>query len=404
MDSILHEWGSLLLRWLHVIAGIAWIGSSFYFIGLDLSLRKREGLPEGVGGEAWQVHGGGFYRMQKYVTAPPELPRELTWFKWESYATWLSGFALLVWIYYLQADLYTIDPAVRALPAWGAAAIGVGSLAVGWLVYDALCRSPLGRSDAALGLVGFGLILAAAWGYGQVFSARAAFIHTGALAATLMAGSVFLTIIPNQRVVTADLIAGRVPDPALGRAAKQRSLHNNYLTLPVVFLMVANHSPLAYSSRWSVAIIALVIVAGGVIRHFFNQGHAGRGEPWWTWGLAAACLALAAWLSVAGAPGVAVALNPPRYATSATVSAADHLAEAVPLIQGRCAMCHAAEPVWGSMRTPPKGVRLDTEAEIARHASAIYVQAVLTHAMPPNNVTEMTLEERAVVASWLAAR
>ncbi len=403
-NPILLEWGSLLLRWVHVIAGIAWIGSSFYFIALDLALRKADGLPQGVAGETWQVHGGGFYRMQKYTVAPPELPKELTWFKWEAYTTWITGFALLVWIYYLQADIYLIDPAVRAMPAWLAATIGIGSLIVGWVVYDQLCKSPLGKNDLALGLVGFVLLCAAAWGYQQVFGARAAFIHTGALIGTLMVASVAHTIIPNQRRVVADLIAGRTPDPALGKAAKQRSMHNNYLTLPVVFLMLGIHYPLAYSSTFAWAIVGLVIVAGAVVRHFFNSGHAGKGHPWWTWGAAAACLALAAWISVA-TPRVGAT---PAAQSQERADPDEHrnprFLAAVEVVQMRCAMCHAEVPVWATYAAPAGGVRLDTAEDIARRRKQIAVQSVLTYAMPPNNITGMTLDERQVLAAWLERR
>lgn len=397
IDPQLAEWISQILRWIHVITAVAWIGSSFYFIHLDLSLKKREGLASGIAGEAWQVHGGGFYNMQKYTVAPPQLPSELTWFKWESYSTWISGFFLIVWIYYLQADLYTIDPAVRALAPWQAAGIGIGGLVLGWLVYDGLCRSPLGKNDLALGVVVFLYILAAAFAFTTVFNGRAAFLHTGAMIATWMSASVFFVIIPNQKKVVAELIAGRTPDPTLGREAKQRSTHNNYLTLPVIFLMLSNHYPLAWSSRYAVAIVGLVVVAGAVIRHFFNAQHAGRGSPWWTWGVSAACLALAAWLSVVGKPGNA-------NLAAAPVAMPAAFEEAVLAVQSRCSMCHAAEPVWDGIAIAPKGVRLDTPEEIARHAEAIRVQSVLTHAMPPNNITEMTLDERRAVAAWLAHR
>jgi uncharacterized membrane protein len=394
----LSEWVSQLLRWTHVITAIAWIGSSFYFIHLDLSLKNREGLPAGVGGEAWQVHGGGFYNLRKYIVAPPELPNELTWFKWESYSTWISGFFLLVWVYYLQADLYTVDPAVRPLTAWQAAAIGIGALAVSWLVYEGLCRSPLGRNGVALGAVLLLYIVLAAYLFTLVFNGRAAFLHTGAMIATWMSASVFFVIIPNQKKVVAALIAGETPAARLGAEAKLRSTHNNYLTLPVVFLMLANHYPLAWSSAYAVVIVGLVVVAGAVIRHFFNSQHAGKGSPWWTWGAAAVCVALAAWLSILGKPGNANAAGAPA---GSAVAAFD---EAVLAVQSRCSMCHAAEPVWDGIAIAPKGVRLDTPDEIARHADAIRIQSVLTHAMPPNNITEMTLDERRAVAAWLAHR
>jgi uncharacterized membrane protein len=402
IDPQISEWISQILRWIHVITAIAWIGSSFYFIHLDLSLKKREGLPVGVGGEAWQVHGGGFYNMRKYLVAPAELPSELTWFKWESYSTWISGFFLIVWVYYLQADLYTIDPAVQALEPWQAALIGIGGLAVGWIVYDALCRSPLGRNDLALSAVLFLYILAATWLFTLVFNGRAAFLHIGAMIATWMTASVFLVIIPNQKKVVAALIAGRTPDPALGLQAKQRSTHNNYLTLPVIFLMLSNHYPLAWSSRYAVAIVGLVVMAGAVIRHFFNAQHAGKGSPWWTWVAAAACLGAAIYLSIVGKPGNANRAEAP--AGAAAFGAPSPTDEAVLAIQSRCSMCHAGEPVWGGIAIAPKGVRLDTPEEIARHAEAIRIQSVLTHAMPPNNITDMTLEERRAVAAWLAGR
>jgi uncharacterized membrane protein len=401
LDPQISEWISQILRWIHVITAIAWIGSSFYFIHLDLSLKKREGLPAGVGGEAWQVHGGGFYNMRKYLVAPAELPSELTWFKWESYSTWISGFFLLVWVYYLQADLYTIDPAVLALQPWQAASIGIGGLMVGWLVYDALCRSRLGRNDLALGVVLFLYILAATWLFTLVYNGRAAFLHAGAMIATWMTASVFLVIIPNQKKVVAALIAGRTPDPALGQQAKQRSTHNNYLTLPVIFLMLSNHYPLAWSSRYAVAIVGLVVLAGAVIRHFFNAQHAGKGSPWWTWGAAAACLGAAVYLSIAGKPGNA---NLAEAAGAGAAATAAPTEEALRAIQSRCSMCHAGEPVWGGIAIAPKGIRLDTPEEIARHAEAIRIQSVLTHAMPPNNITDMSLEERRAVAAWLALR
>ncbi len=403
LDAALTEWTGQLLRWLHVITAIAWIGSSFYFIMLDLSLKKRESLPEGVGGEAWQVHGGGFYHMQKYMVAPSHMPTELTWFKWESYATWISGFFLLIWIYYLQAELYTIDPSVMALAPWQAGAIGIGALIAGWFIYDGLCKSPLGRNDMLLGVALFAFILLAAWFFFQIFSPRAAYLHTGALIATWMSGSVFRVIIPNQKIVVADLIAGRTPDPALGKQAKQRSLHNNYLTLPVIFLMLSNHYPLAWSGSYAIAIIGLVLIAGAAIRHFFNLHHAGRETPGvtitWTWGLAAMSMALAVWLSFAGRPS----LDDVDFTTGqAPVELRTPLfEEAVLTLQGRCVMCHASEPFWPGIASAPKGVVLQTEADILRFAGQIRAQSVDTRAMPPNNITHMSLEERRLVRDWL---
>jgi uncharacterized membrane protein len=394
-EPIVADWISLIVRWIHLITGIAWIGASFYFIHLDASLRRSGSLPAGVGGEAWQVHGGGFYRMQKYLVAPPEPPEHLTWFKYEAYSTWLSGFVLLGLIYYLSADLYLIDPAVMDLPVWGAILISVLSLAFGWLIYDQLCKSRLGANTALLCALGFVFLLAASWGYTRVFSGRGAYIHAGALIGTIMVANVFFVIIPNQKVVVADLIVGRTPDPRLGAQAGQRSLHNNYLTLPVLFLMISNHSPLSFATRWNWLIVGVVIIVGAVIRHFYNMRHAGRPNPWWTWGVAGAGMALVVWLSAATPSGEegAAALTPEPVP----------FAEVENIVLSRCSMCHAAEPVWEGIAAAPKGVRLDTPEMIRRHAREIRLQATLSHAMPPSNITEIPPEERQILAAWIAA-
>ncbi|WP_158045742.1 urate hydroxylase PuuD [Skermanella pratensis] len=395
MDAIVWEWVNFMLRWLHVITAIAWIGSSFYFVHLDASLRRREGLPKGTSGEAWQIHGGGFYHMVKYNVAPAQLPDELTWFKWEAYATWISGFFLLVVLYYRGADLFLTDQTVMELSQWQAIAISAGSLVLGWVVYDRLCKSPVGRNDTTLILTGFALLVLAAWGFSEVFSGRGAMLQVGALIGTMMAANVAHTIIPNQKKVVADLLAGRTPDPALGKEAKQRSMHNNYLTLPVLFLMVSNHYPLAFGTGHVPAIVALVLVVGATIRHFFNSRHAGKPTPWWTWGVAVAGVAGIIWLS---------ALGPNADALASTVNGAEpvEFAQAEEVILTRCSMCHAEVPAWEGLPTPPRGVRLDTPDEIQRHAGQIRLQAVLSDAMPPGNITMMTSEERRVLAAWTA--
>ncbi|NIA68683.1 urate hydroxylase PuuD [Pelagibius litoralis] len=393
MVMVFWEWLDMAVRWLHVIAGIAWIGSSFYFIALDLSLRKREGLPEGAGGEAWQVHGGGFYNMVKYMVAPARMPDQLTWFKWEAYTTWLSGVALLVLVYYLQAELYMIDAAVMALAPWTAVAISVGGLALGWVVYDLLCKSPLGRNDTVLALVGFVFLVAISYGFTLVFSGRGVYMQMGALIGTMMVANVFVIIIPNQRKVVADLIAGKQPDPKLGAQAKQRSLHNNYLTLPVIFVMISNHYPLAFASKWNWLILAIVLVMGALIRHFFNTKHKGGKEPWWTWGAAALGLTAIVWLSAQPATPVEEAKVPQGY----------EMAEVENVVLSRCSMCHAAEPLWEGITVAPKGVLLETPAQIRAHARAIEMQVVRSHAMPPGNITEIEAEERQLLAAWLAA-
>jgi uncharacterized membrane protein len=400
--DILLLWGEAFLRWLHVIAGIAWIGSSFYFIHLDYSLKQREGLPAQAYGEAWQVHGGGFYNMVKYLVAPARMPEELTWFKWEAYATWISGFALVVAIYYAGASLYLIDPAVLDISPAVGIAVSIAGLVLGWAVYDGLCRSPLGRNETVLAAAGFVFLVVLAYAFSRVFSPRGAFMQMGALIGTIMAANVLMIIIPGQRKVVADLIAGRTPDPVHGRRGKQRSTHNNYLTLPVVFVMISNHYPLAYATRFSWMILALVLVMGAVIRHFYNVRHKGLPSPWWSWGVAAACGLAIMWLSSLGP-----AEQPRQRGKRAEAPAAAtpvSFKDVEDIVVSRCSMCHAREPVWAGITVAPKGVMLDTEARIRAHAREIAVNAVWTSAMPPSNVTQMTPEERELLAGWIAAR
>ena len=412
LDAYLVEWGSQLLRWLHVIAAIAWIGSSFFFIHLDASLKAAPDAPLNEAGQptqfiAWQVHGGGFYAMRKYLVAPETLPAELTWHKWQAYWTWISGFFLLVWVYYAQSELYLIDPAVMALSPLAAGAIGIAALAGGWLFYDLLCRSPLGRNDVVLGLLGFGYVVAASFAFASVFSGRGALIHTGALMATIMSANVFFVIMPNQRRTIAAMMAGEKPDPALGKQAKQRSLHNNYITLPVLFLMLANHYPVTYANSTVIPLlVALIIVAGALIRHFYNVRHADHARsPWWTWAVAALALWLAFWVAMASSPGgrERLGLAPlPERKPIALAGLVPAPPEVETIVTGRCAMCHAPEPVWPGIQIAPKGVFLHDPVEIARQRRAIAVQAVLTHAMPPANLSGMTEAERRVLAAWVA--
>jgi uncharacterized membrane protein len=395
LELVLTEWVSAILRWLHVIAGIAWIGSSFYFIHLDLSLRPRPGLPSGVKGDEWQVHGGGFYHMMKYLVAPAQMPDSLTWFKWEAYTTWLSGFSLLVLVYYLGADIFLIDKSVLDLTAIQAASIAFVSLVVSWLVYEALCRSPLGQHEVAMAVVGYAYLVALTYGFTHVFSGLGAFTQIGALIGTIMVANVFVIIIPYQKKTVEAMLAGKEPDPAWGAIGKQRSVHNNYLTLPVVFLMLSNHYPLLFATRYNWLIVAIVLLIGPVIRHFYNSRHEGKGSPWWTWGVAAAGMAAIAWLSAAGPAAVTTGALPPAPAPK--------FKQVSNIIISRCSMCHAAEPVWDGIPAAPKGVMLDSDEQIRRHARLIEIFAVRSQAMPPGNITEMTPQERLVLASWIAA-
>ncbi len=395
--AIFWEWLSFGLRWLHVVTAIAWIGSSFYFVALDLGLRKRPGLPPGAHGEEWQVHGGGFYHVQKYLVAPPEMPEHLTWFKWEAYFTWMSGFALLCVVYYGSAELFLIDRNVLDVSAPVAILISLASIGLGWVIYDLLCKSPLGKSDTGLMLVLYGVLVFMSWGYTQLFTGRAAFLHLGAFTATIMSANVFLLIIPNQKKVVADLVAGRTPPAYLGAQAKQRSLHNNYLTLPVLFLMLSNHYPLAFATEFNWVIASLVFIIGVLIRHYFNTVHKRAGNPTWTWLAAAILFIVIIWLSTV--PKILTGED--KLAASAgPLVASAHFPAVRDTVLGRCAMCHAREPSYEGIYHAPKDVVLETDAAIANHAREIYLQAGRSHAMPPGNVTQISDEERALIVAW----
>jgi uncharacterized membrane protein len=400
MDAtILLHWAEFAARWLHVITAIAWIGSSFYFIALDLGLNRN--IPGPADGEEWQVHGGGFYHIQKYMVAPEAMPEHLTWFKWESYATWLSGVALLILLYWVGAELYLIDWTVMELAPWQAILISALSLTLGWVAYDLLCKSKLGDNPTLLMVLLFGIIVVLSWGYTQVFSGRAALLHLGALTATIMTANVAMIIIPNQKIVVADLKAGRTPDPKYGKIAKLRSTHNNYLTLPVIFLMLSNHYPLAFASEWNWLIASLVFLMGVTIRHFFNTMHSRGGYKWWTWGATAAIFVAIMYLSIlplmrddAPMEGAALSPNAQRFAAHADFP------DVANLVLGNCSYCHASEVTFPGLAAAPGGVILDTDAAIATHAMDIYLQAGVTHAMPPGGVAELWEEDRALIRAW----
>lgn len=399
--TLLADWLEFAVRWLHVITAIAWIGSSFYFIALDLGLHRDRALASGADGEEWQVHGGGFYHIQKYLVAPERMPDDLVWFKWESYATWLSGFAMLVLVYYLGAELFLIDPAVLDLAPRQAVAISLASLAAAWAIYDGLCRSALGARPGVLMAVLYLVLVGFALFYTHVFTGRAALLHLGAITATVMSANVFVVIIPNQKIVVADLVAGRTPDPKYGKIAKLRSTHNNYLTLPVLFLMLSNHYPLAFATRWNWAIASLVFLMGVTIRHWFNSRHARKGSPAWTW-LATFLLFLAiVWLSTApsAAPEGEARLSP----AAARFAAAPGFEDVTGIVQGNCSMCHAAEPAFDGIHRAPKGVLLETPEEIATQARRIYLQAGASRAMPPPSASFLAPEDRAAIAAWYRA-
>jgi uncharacterized membrane protein len=391
MQAYVLDWLNLLGRWIHLITGIAWIGASFYFVWLDNHLlppTDPELENKGVGGELWAVHGGGFYNAQKYRVAPATLPAHLHWFKWEAYSTLISGFFLLCLIYYLGADVYLIDKSVADIGSNTAIAAGLGTLAGGWIVYDLLCRSPLGRNDNALALVLAVLLAGAAYGLCHVFSARGAFIHFGAMLGTIMVLNVYFVIMPGQRELVAATAQGRAPDPAPGLRAKQRSVHNTYFTLPVLFAMISTHYAMLYGGRYNWLTLMAMTLAGALIRIFFVSRHRGPGAP----------LPLALGILILAAVGWALA---PAAAVVAPVAAKSDFARVQAIIGERCTACHSATPTQPGFAAAPKGMMFDTPGRIATQAVQIQ-QQVASKAMPIGNLTNMTDEERAVVLDWAA--
>jgi uncharacterized membrane protein len=383
-DPYANEWLDLLVRWLHVIAAIAWIGASFYFIALDNHLRPPEDEADnerGVGGEAWEIHGGGFYQVQKYRVAPRTLPEPLYWFKWEAYTTWLSGFALLIVLYYVNANTYLIDRSVADLRPWQAIGISVALLAAAWLVYDGLCR--LIPNDLALAAVLLVLVTLAAWGVSHLFSGRAEYIQIGAMLGTMMAGNVVFVIIPAHWELVRAKQAGREPDAAAGLRAKQRSIHNNYLTLPVVFTMISNHFPITYGHSYSWLILVALLVIGAWVRHFFNLRQTGR-NAWW--------IPVTAALAIAG---LAVAIRP----HSSSGGTAVPFTRIQAIVEARCVPCHSVRPT--KVDSAPMGIVFDTPQQIAAQASLIEQVAVQTKVMPLGNQTGMTQAERDALGAWI---
>jgi uncharacterized membrane protein len=384
------DWVNILTRWFHLVVGIGWIGTSFFFIALDVSFRKEAGSARDVHGTAWLVHGGGFYHVDKYTVAPATLPDRLQWYRWEAYLTFVSGLVLLSVQYWLNARAYLIDPKVMVLEPWAAVAISVFGLALGWFAYDALCRSALGRTTLPLAAVVFALIVGAAFGFTRVFSGRGAFIHVGAFVGTIMAANVFAVIIPNQRRLVAQMIAGETPDPRFAVVARQRSVHNTYLTLPVLLMMVSNHYPVLTNHPQSWLIVALILVIGGPIRHFIVRHEAGDSFAQIAWAPGLAALGLVA----------ALVLTAPKTGTIVSGGVSD--AEVVAITTKHCIMCHSEKPTHEAFTEPPKGVTLGTAADIARFAPLIKLQAIDTDAMPLGNETGITDAERATLGAWIS--
>lgn len=399
--AILWDWFAFAVRWLHVITAMAWIGASFFFIALDLGLKQAPNMPTGVHGEEWQVHGGGFYHIQKYLVAPEHMPEHLIWHKWQSYFTWISGAALLMIVYWVGGELFLLDPTKASLTLWQGILISAGSLTIGWIIYDFLCKSKLGDQPTTLMLLLFVLLVAMSWGYNQIFTGRAALLHLGAFTATIMTANVFFIIMPNQRIVVKDLQEGRIPDAKYGKIAKLRSTHNNYLTLPVIFLMLSNHYPLSFGTQYSWIIASLIFLTGVTIRHYFNSLHSTGKGPNWTWGATIILMLVIAWLStVQTGETWEDAEARPLTQYEQKYASASGFEEAYDTVIGNCSMCHSREPVWEGLLWPPKGVVLETEGDVARHAKQIYLHAGVSHAMPPPNAIQMNVEARETIVAW----
>ncbi|HEX4695210.1 urate hydroxylase PuuD [Sphingomonas sp.] len=383
------DWVKLAVHWLHVTAGIAWIGSSFYFMWLDSHLRPPVPPREGVAGELWSVHSGGFYRQHKFNVAPAEMPEQLHWFKWEAYWTWISGFLLLSLIFYMGAQANLIDRSKLAIDPWQAVLIGLGSIAGGLIVYELLCRAI--RNLALFGIVWLAVIGAAGFFLTRIFADLGAFMHVGAIIGTVMAANVFLVIIPNQKKVVAQVLAHQTPDPRLGAQAKQRSIHNNYMTLPVLFIMISNHYPMIFGAPLNWLWLVGLCISGATIRHFFNLKNAGIVRPW--------VLAVGAIVFI-----VVAELNQsaqPRPAVSA--AGAPAYADIRALVDRHCTMCHSTTPTHPGITAPPNGAVFDSADALRRHAPEIYQRAVLTNNMPLGNETGMTPAERAKLGAWINA-
>ena len=392
MEAYIVDWLNLLGRWVHFVTGIAWIGSSFYFIWLDNHLEAPHETADddkGVGGEIWSVHGGGFYHAQKYRVAPQTLPQTLHWFKWEAYTTWISGMFLLILVYWYGAEIYLVDRSVAELSPSFAVGIAALFLVGGWLVYDLLCNSPLGKNDNAFSAVLFLLTALLAWGLCQLFSGRGAYIHFGAVLGTIMVANVFFVIIPGQRRMVDAAALGQPPNPEDGIKAKQRSVHNTYFTLPVLFVMTSNHYALTYANEYNWLILVAISLAGALIRVYFVARHKGKASP-----LPIVIAGIILML-------VAAAIAPKsRAATTENVT----LSMIRPVIASRCTTCHSQNPTHIAFPAAPSGVVLDTDEEIAAEALRIHQQTVVLEAMPIGNLTEISAEERALIDAWYQGR
>ena len=387
-ESHVVEWFNLIVRWAHVVFGIAWIGASFYFNFLENSLNRTSGLKEGIAGNLWAIHGGGFYYLEKYKVAPAEIPKDLHWFKYEAYFTWLSGFMLLVIVYYLDAKVYLIDPSVLDISSTTAIIIGIGSLIIGWIVYDLLCKSPLTKKPLNFGFILFLLITGAAWFFSHVFSSRAAYIHVGAMIGTLMVGNVFRVIIPSQKAMVTAAKEGKLVDPSLGKKALLRSLHNNYFTLPVIFIMISNHFPSTYGSVFNWLVLIGLSLTSVFVKHYLNLKEKGEKAVWILPVAVTGMLALAM-------------ITAPRTKSVCKEDTPAGFGEVTDIIKKRCVQCHSANPTDDVLKTAPNGIKFDDPNNIVKYSELILTRAVTTKTMPPANKTNITQEERDVIQCWI---
>jgi len=388
MEAYILDWLNLLVRWLHVITGVAWIGASFYFIWLDGHLEAPKDPADdakGVGGEVWSVHGGGFYHAQKYKVAPPEIPERLHWFKWEAYTTWLSGIFLTALVYWYGANVYLIDPSVADLSAPTAVGIAIAFIVGSWFFYDLLCKSPLARDTRVFAVILFVLTSVLAWGLCKLFGGRGAYIHFGVVLGTIMVANVFFVIIPGQRTMVAAASAGADPDPEPGLRAKQRSVHNTYFTLPVLFVMTSNHYAMAYGHAYNWLVLIGIALAGALIRVYFVARHQGSASF------------VPAAFAIAIIAAIALAITPRAQEGSAAVASFDQVRN---VINARCTSCHSSAPVHPAFPAAPLGVKFDTDEEIVADADRIHQQTVVTRVMPIGNLTAMTDEERQIIDAW----
>lgn len=390
MEGYIGDWLNLLFRWLHLITGSAWIGTSFYFNWLNQNIRPPEQEDAEVSGELFAVHGGHFYHVRKIAGAPATLPKTLHWFKYEAYFTWITGFCLLSVVYYFNAKLYLIDPSIMPLEPHQAIGISLGFLVGGWIIYDLMCKSPLGRNPLVFATLGFALMVGVSYALCSLFSPRAAYIHVGAMIGTMMAANVFFVIIPNQRKMVDAMVRGEIPDTSLGDAGALRSLHNNYFTLPVLFIMVSNHFSMTYGHEWNWAILAALSLIGAGARHYFNLKHQGEHKVWILPVAALSMVALAFVSRPQSAPQV-----------SQSEAAAVVYSDIQPIIEKRCLPCHARQPTFEGIPSAPQGVMYDDPLQVQAVAEKIKAMAIDSHTMPPGNITEITDEERALIGAWV---